>query len=191
METPMSLRTNPDRILESIDRERSRDVESAGRLPDDRQAVGRELDTTPPPSDATNPERMKRIFHLVEQSYRQAAQGSELGKLAARFRGIGDLHHHHARGDVSVVIQYHDSGRPDDVGMSPFEIRPENLAEVKKATGNSRADFNAMKILREHLRDGVMSGYKKMEPRIRDALRERADIGHLSVNVTMDLRTAQ
>jgi len=187
----MSLRTNPDRILESIDRERSREQESAGRLPDDRQAVGRELDTTPPPADATNPERMKRIFGLVEQSYRQAAQGSELGKLAARFRGIGDLHHHHARGDVSVVIQYHDSGRPDDVGMSPFEIRPENLAEVKKATGNSRADFNAMKILRGHLRDGVMSGYKKMEPRVRDALRERADIGHLSVNVTMDLRTAQ
>ena len=187
----MSFRTNPDRILESIDRERSRDEESAGRPSDDRQAVGRELDTTPPPPDATNPERMKRIFGLVEQSYRQAAQGSELGKLAARFRGIGDLHHHHARGDVSVVIQYHDSGRPDDVGMSPFEIRPENLAEEKKESGNSRADFNAMKILREELRGGVMSAYKKMEPRLRDALRERADIGHLSVNVTMDLRTAQ
>ena len=36
-----------------------------------------------------------------------------------------------------------------------------------------------------------MLAYKKMEPRIRDALRERADLGHLSVNVTMDLRTAQ
>lgn len=187
----MSLRTNPDRILESIDRERSRDEETANRPSDHRQAVGRELDTTPPPSDATNPERMKRVFQLVERSYRQAAQGSELGKLAARFRGIGDLHHHHARGDVSVVIQYHDSGRPDDVGMSPFEIRAEDLEETKKETGNSRADFNAMKILREELRDGVLSAYKKMEPRIRDALRERADIGHISVNVTMDLRPAQ
>lgn len=187
----MSLRTNPDRILESIDRERSRDEETTGRLSDNRQAVGRELDTTPPPPDATNPERMKRVFKLVEQSYRIAAQGSELGKLAARFRGIGDLHHHHARGDVSVVIQYLDSGRPDDVGMSPFEIRPRDLVQMKKETGNSRADFNAMKLLRTELRDGVMSAYKKMEPRIRDALRERADIGHLSVNVTMDLRTAQ
>jgi hypothetical protein len=187
----MSLRTNPDRILESIDRQRSRDEETAGRPSDDRQAVGRELDTTPPPSDATNPERMKRVFNLVERSYRQTAQGSELGKLAARFRGIGDLHHHHARGDVSVVVQYHDSGRPDDVGMSPFEIRPEHLAEMKKETGNSRPDFNAMKLLRTELRDGVMSAYKKMEPRIRDALRERADLGHLSVNVTMDLRTAR
>jgi hypothetical protein len=187
----MSFRTNPDRILESIDRERSRDEESAGRLSDNRQAVGRELDTTPPPPDATNPERVKRIFHLVEQSYRQAAQGSELGKLASRFRGIGDLHHHHARGDVSVVIQYLDSGRPDDVGMSPFEIRPENLVEMKKESGNSRSDFNAMKILREELRNGVMSAYKKMEPRIRDAIRERADIGHLSVNITIDLRPAR
>ena len=187
----MSFRTNPDRILESIDRERSRDEESAGRPSDDRQAVGRELDTTLPPPDATNPERVKRIFQLVEASYRQAAQGTELGKLAARFRGIGDLHHHHARGDVSVVVQYHDSGRPDDVGMSPFEVRPEDVAAVKKEFGSSRADFNAMKILREELRNGVMSAYKKMEPRLRDALKERADIGHLSVNVTMDLRTAQ
>jgi hypothetical protein len=48
-----------------------------------------------------------------------------------------------------------------------------------------------MRILRTELRDGVMSAYKKMEPRIRDALRERADLGHISVNVTMDLRTAQ
>ncbi len=186
----MSFRTNPDRILESIDRERSREEESAGRGSDDRQTVGRELDTTLPPPDATNPERMKRVFRLVEESYRHAAQGSELGRLAARFRGIGDLQHHHARGDVSVVIQYLDSGRPDDVGMSPFEIRPEQLAEVKKNTGDSRPDSNAMRLLRTELRDGVLSAYKKMEPRIRDALRERADIGHLSVNGTMDLRAA-
>jgi hypothetical protein len=152
--------------------------------------VGRELDTTLPPPDATNPERMKRVFRLVEESYRHAAQGSELGRLAARFRGIGDLQHHHARGDVSVVIQYLDSGRPDDIGMSPFEIRPEELAEVKKNTGDSRPDSNAMRLLRTELRDGVLSAYKKIEPRIRDALRERADIGHLSANVTMDLRAA-
>lgn len=186
----MSLRTNPDRILDSIDRERSRD-EEAGRNADNRQAVGRELDTTPPPSDATNPERMKRIFRLVEKSYTLAAQGDELGKLASRFRGIGDLHHHHARGDTSVSIQYLDSGRPDDVGMSPFEIRPADLTEAKKLTESSRADVNAMKILRKELRDGVMAAYKKMEPRVRDALRERADFGHLAVHVTMDLRPAE
>jgi hypothetical protein len=187
----MSFRTNPDRILESIDRERTRDEERAGRPADDRQAVGRELDTTSPPPDATNPERVKRIFQLVDRAYRATAQGSELGKLAARFRGIGDLHHHHARGDVSVVIQYLDSGRPDDVGMSPFEVRPEDLAEVKKDSGSSRADYNAMKILRQELRDGVMSAYRKLEPRLRDALKERADVGHISVTVTMDLRPAQ
>ena len=187
----MSLRTNPDRILDSIDRERSRDEETAGRPSDDRQAVGRELDTTPPPSDATNLERTKRVFSLVDQAYRTAAQGQELGRLASRFRGIGDLHHHHARGDVSVVVQYLDSGRPPDVGMSPFEIKPSDLAETKKETGNSRADVNAMKLLRKELRNGVMSSYKKLEPRMRDALKERADLGHISVEVTMDLRPAQ
>ena len=187
----MSLRTNPDRILESIDRERTRDVETSGRLPDDRQAVGRELDTTPPPPDATNPERTKRVFSLVEQAYRATAQGQELGKLASRFRGIGDLHHHHARGDVSVVVQYLDSGRPPDVGMSPFEINPAAMDETKKETGSSRVDVNAMRMLRRELRDGVMSSYKKLEPRIRDALKERADLGHISVEVTMDLRPAQ
>jgi hypothetical protein len=90
-----------------------------------------------------------------------------------------------------VVIQYLDSGRPDDVGMSPFEIRPEDLAEIKKESGSSRADFNAMKILRQELRDGVMSAYRKLEPRLRDALKERADVGHVSATVTMDLRPAQ
>ena len=90
-----------------------------------------------------------------------------------------------------MVIQYLDSGRHEDVGMSPFEIRPETLAEVKKESGNSRADFNAMKLLRTELRAGVLLAYKKMEPRLRDALKERADIGHISVNVTMDLRTAR
>ncbi len=187
----MSLRTNPDRILESIDRERTRDEETAARPSDDRQAVGRELDTVSPPPDATNPERLKRIFQLVDQAYRKTAHSSELGKLAARFRGIGDLHHHHARGDVSVVIRYHDSARSDDVGISPFEVRPDDLLEARKTTGNSRSDLNAMKVLRDELRNGALSAYKKMEPRIRDALRERSDLGHISVTVTMDLRTAR
>jgi hypothetical protein len=75
--------------------------------------------------------------------------------------------------------------------MSPFEIRASDLEEVKKETGSTRADVNAMKILRKELRAGVMSAYKKMEPRLRDGLRERADVGHLSATVTMDLRTAQ
>jgi hypothetical protein len=186
----MSFRTNPDRILESIDRERTR-AEEAAQHTDDRQAVGRELDTISPPPDATNNERMKRVFKLVEKAYTVAAQGTELGRLASRFRAIGDLHHHHARGDISVVIHYMDSPRHDDVGMSPFEIRPQDLAEIKKKTASSRSDVNAMKILRKELRDGVMSAYKKMEPRVKDGLRERADIGHLTVTVTMDLRPAE
>jgi hypothetical protein len=186
----MSFRTNPDRILESIDRERTR-AEEAARHTDDRQAVGRELDTISPPPDATINERMKRVFKLVEKAYTTAAQGSELGRLASRFRAIGDLHHHHARGDMSVVIHYMDSPRHDDVGMSPFEIRPGDLAEIKKTTESSRSDVNAMKILRKELRNGVMSAYKKMEPRVKDGLRERADIGHLTVTVTMDLRPAE
>ena len=186
----MSFRTNPDRILESIDRERTR-AEEAALHTDDRQAVGRELDTVLPAPDATNAERMKRVFQLVETSYRTAAQGTELGRLAARFRAIGDLHHHHARGDTSVVIHYMDSPRFDDVGMSPFEIRPLDLVEIKKETESSRPDVNAMKILRQELRNGVMSAYKKMEPRIKDGLRERADMGHLTVTITMDLRPAE
>ena len=186
----MSFRTNPDRILESIDRERTR-AEEAALHTDDRQAVGRELDTVLPAPDATITERMKRVFQLVETSYRTAAQGTELGRLASRFRAIGDLHHHHARGDISVVIHYMDSPRFDDVGMSPFEIRPLDLVEIKKETESSRPDVNAMKILRQELRNGVMSAYKKMEPRVKDGLRERADMGHLTVTVTMDLRPAE
>ena len=186
----MSFRTNPDRILESIDRERTR-AEEAALHTDDRQAVGRELDTVLPAPDATNMERMKRVFQLVEKSYMTAAQGTELGRLAARFRAIGDLHHHHARGDVSVVIHYMDSPRYDDVGMSPFEIRPLDLVEIRKETESTRADVNAMKVLRQELRTGVMSAYKKMEPRVKDGLRERADMGHLTVTIIMDLRPAE
>ena len=123
----MSLRTNPDRILENIDRQRSRD-EEAGRLSHDRQAVGRELDTMPPPPDATNPERMKRVFQLVEKAYTAAAQGEELGKLAARFRGIGDLYHHHARGDTAEPETTDESTDPvtstDPDAVDPTQIDP-------------------------------------------------------------------
>ena len=81
----MSYRTNPDRILDSIDRAKNRDAESARFSLVDRQAQGRELDTEIPALDATNPERVKRIFKAVERAYTKAAQRSELGKLAARF----------------------------------------------------------------------------------------------------------
>jgi hypothetical protein len=189
-ERRMSFRTNPDRILESIDRERNRE-EEGGRHSDDRQAVGRELDTSAPDSDTTNPERMKRIFKLVEGAYMKAAQSNELGRLASRFRAIGDLHHQHARGDVTVLVHYLDSGRHDDVGISPFEIRPANFEEIKKETGSTRTDLNALRILRKELRGGVISAYKKIEPRLRDGLRERADVGHISATVTMDIRPAQ
>ena len=104
---------------------------------------------------------------------------------------MGDIHHHHARGDVSISIQYLDHERPDDVGMAPFEIRPYEVSEAKKETKTSRADVNALKILRRELRKGVLSAYQKVEPRIRDALRERADIGHVQVQVTVDLRPAE
>lgn len=187
----MSYRTNPDRILDSIDRAKNRDAESARFSLVDRQAQGRELDTEIPALDATNPERVKRIFKAVERAYTKAAQRSELGKLAARFQSVGDIHHHHARGDVSVSIQYLDHDRGDDVGMSPFEIRPYEVAEAKKETKTSRADVNALKVLRRELRQGVLSAYQKIEPHFRDALRERADMGHLQVLVTVDLRPAE
>lgn len=186
----MSLRTNPDRILENIDRARSRQEEGlqAGQ---DRQAIGRELESELPDVDATNPERLRRIFEVVERSYTAAAQNKELGKLAARFRAVGDIPTHHAFGDVSVSVQYIDSVRPDDVGVAPFEIMPKALLEAKKVTKTSRPDVNAMKVLRRQLRDGVLAAYKKVEPRIRDALRDRADMGHVAVQVTMDVRPAE
>jgi len=186
----MSYRTNPDRILDNIDRARNRDAESA-RFNLDRQAMGRDLDTDVPVLDATNPERAKRIFRTVERAYVKAAQRAELGRLAARFQSVGDIHHHHARGDVSVSIQYLDHERHDDVGMSPFEIRAYEIAEAKRETKTSRADVNALKVLRKELHKGVLSAYQKIEPRIRDALRERADMGHVQVQVTVDLRPAE
>ncbi len=185
----MSYRTNPDRILENIDRARTREMERAFSL-DDRRAHGREMDTTIPDSDTTNPERMKRIFTLVEEGYKKAAQSTQLGPLAARFRAIGDISTHKALGDVSISIQYLDSDRYDDVGVVPFEIRAIDLDEAKKESRTSRPDVNALRVLRRSLRDGVMAAYKKIEPRIRDGIKERSDIGHVAVEVTMDLRPA-
>ena len=187
----MSYRTNPDRILDNIDRARNRDAENAGFQKLDRQALGRELESAIPDIDATNPERIRRIFQVIERAYTKAAQRTELGRLAARFQAVGDIHHHHARGDVSVSIQYMDHDRQDDVAMAPFEIRPYEIAEAKKETKTSRADVNALKVLRGELRQGVLAAYQKIEPRIRDALRDRADMGHIQVQVTVDLRPAE
>ena len=55
----------------------------------------------------------------------------------------------------------------------------------------SRADVNALKVLRAQLRAGVKAAYQKLEPRIRDAIRDRADMGHVQVQVTVDLRPAE
>jgi hypothetical protein len=187
---PMSYRTNPDRILENIDRARNRDAESAG-LYVDRQAMGRELDTGIPDLDATTTERLKRIFQILERAYTKAAGRAELGRLASRFQAVGDIHHHHARGDVSISVQYLDHDRFDDVGVSPFEIKPYQVADAKKETKTSRADVNALKVLRKHLREGILAAYAKLEPRLRDALRDRADMGHVQVQVTVDLRPAE
>ena len=167
-----------------------RDAESAG-LYVERQAMGRELDTEIPDLDATTTERLKRIFGTLERAYTKAAQRAELGRLASRFQAVGDIHHHHARGDVSISIQYLDHERYDDVGVSPFEIRPYEIADAKKETKTSRADVNALKVLRKELRTGVLAAYQKLEPRIRDALRDRADMGHVQIQVTVDLRPAE
>jgi hypothetical protein len=184
-EVRMSFRTNPDRILDNIDRRRSR--EETGGRESDRQAMGRELDTDVPDTDATTPERVKRVFGAVERAYVKAAQGAALGPLAQRFQAVGDISEHRARGDVSIAVRYLDHDRPEDFGMAPFEIHPDDLLEARKETKTSRPDVNAMRILRKQLRDGVLAAYKKMEPRVRDAIRDRADMGHVEVQVTMDV----
>ncbi len=184
----MSYRTNPDRILESIDRARSRADEAL--LAYARQATGRHLNTEVPTRTTTITERARRIFGIVEKAYVEAAQSDDLRRLAARFQAVGDISDRHAKGDVTVAVHYIDSPRDDDVGMAPFEITPERLDEAKKITKNSRPDVNALRILREDLRSGVVAAYQRIEPRIRDSLRERADMGHVAVQVTVDLRPA-
>lgn len=186
----MSYRTNPDRILDNIDRARNRDAEAAG-LYVERQAMGRDLETEIPDLDATMNERLRRIFGILERAYTKAAQRTELGRLASRFQAVGDIHHHHARGDVSISIQYLDHDRYDDVGVSPFEIRPYEIADAKRETKTSRADVNALKVLRKELHQGILNAYQKLEPRIKDAIRDRADMGHVQVQVTVDLRPAE
>jgi hypothetical protein len=184
----MSLRMNPDRILDNIDRERGRDDE--GRDDFTRDASARELGTELPDLDATPGERVRRIFSLVEKAYMSTASGPEIRRLAQRFQTIGDISRHHARGDVSVTVSYLDHERPDDVGLSPFEIAPHRLEDVRKVSKTSRPDANALRLLREDLRTGVLGSYRKMEPRLRDAVRDRADFGHVAVRVTVDLRPA-
>lgn len=182
----MSFRTNPDRILDSIDRSRNRDEEGGPNYA--REASGREMDTAVPEPGTTPTERARRIFGLVEKGYMSTAQSVDIRKLASRFQTIGDIPEHRARGDISISIQYLDSPRDDDIGMVPFEIFPAHFDEAKKITKTSRPDANALKILRDELRKGVMAAYKKVEPRVRDAVRERADLGHVAVQVTIDLR---
>ena len=186
----MSYRTNPDRILDNIDRARNRDAESA-QFHVERQAMGRDLDTDIPELDATSTERLKRIFTGLERAYTKAAQRTELGRLASRFQAVGDIHHHHARGDVSISVQYMDHERFDDVGVAPFELLASAITDAKKETKTSRADVNALKVLRWQLRHSVKAAYQKLEPRIRDAIRDRADMGHVQVQVTVDLRPAE
>ncbi len=184
----MSLRTNPDRILDNIDKQKLREEENQNNQ--NSQAVGKTLNTETPDLDATTPERTKRLFQVIEEAYTKIASNTELGRLASHFRAVGDIPNHHARGDVSVSIHYADSPRPDDIGMAPYEILPQRLLEAKKETKTSRPDVNALKVLRLEARNGVLTAYKKLAPRIKDALRDRADMGHVSVQITMDVRPA-
>ena len=59
----MSLRTNPDRILDNIDKQKLREEEN--RNNQNREAVGKALNNKAPDLDATTPERTKRIFGVV------------------------------------------------------------------------------------------------------------------------------
>jgi len=183
----MSFRTNPDRILDSIDRSRTRDDSGLDFI---REASARVLDTEPLSSDATQAERIRRIFAAVEKAYVSTASASEMRRLAERFQTVGDINGLKARGDVAVAIHWLDHDRPDDIGTSPFEILPARFEAIRKVTQSSRPDANALRILREELRDGVLAAYGKIEPRVREAVRERADLGHVAAHVTLDLRPA-
>ena len=182
----MSLRTNPDRILDNIDKQKLREEESQNNQ--NREAVGKALDNVAPDLDATTPERTKRLFQVVEEAYNDIASNRELGRLASHFRAVGDIPNHHARGDVSIARDWMDSPRLDDIGMAPYEIVPQRLLEAKKETKTSRPDVNALKVLRLEIRNGVLAAYKKLAPRIKDALRDRADMGGVAVQINMDVR---
>jgi hypothetical protein len=183
----MARRDRTERILENIDRARAREAmpPSSGT---DRQATGRALNTEVPPEGTTTTERLQRLFGLIEQGYLEAASSEQLRPLAARFQAIGDIADHRARGDISVAMQYMDSERFDDIGMIPFEVKPEQVKEAKEHTRTSRPDTNALRVLREELRKGVVASFQKIEPRLRDAIRGRADHGHVAVQVTLDVR---
>lgn len=185
----MSFRTNPDRILDSIDRARTREEERRESA-FTRDASARELGTDVPDPDATSTERLRRLFGLVEKAYVATASSAEMRRLAERFQTVGDISTHHARGDVSVSVHYMDHERSDDVGVTPFEIHPDRIAEARKTAASNRPDAVALKILRLDLRQCVLSSYKKLEPRLRDAIKERSDMGHVAITVTMDLRPA-
>ncbi|MCE2456067.1 MAG: hypothetical protein J4G12_09700 [Gemmatimonadetes bacterium] len=185
----MSYRTNPDRILDNIDRSRSREAER-DRFEVDRQAEGRDLESEPPAQDATFGERARRIRACVERAYVRAAKREQVYRLAKRFRAVEDLHHHKARGDVSIIVQYLDHERFDDVRVSPFEITPQHLLDARRETRTTQPDIGALKVLREQLKYGVLAAYRKLEPHIREAIKERADLGHVQVLVTLDLRPA-
>ena len=128
----MSLRTNPDRILDNIDKQKLREEENQNNQ--NREAVGTASDFEAPDLDATTPERTKRIFGVVEEAYNDIASNKELGRLASHFRAVGDIPNHHARGDVSIAIDWMDSPRSHDIGMTPYEIVPQRLLEAKKET---------------------------------------------------------
>lgn len=186
----MSFRTNPDRILDSIDRARTREEE--GRAASfTRDATARELDTEVPPPGSTPTERLRRLFALVEKAYVATASSPEMRRLAERFQTVGDISHHHARGDVTVAVHYMDHERPDDVGVTPFEILSDRFEDARKSSRSTRPDALGLKILRQELRTGVLAAFKKMETRLRDGIRERADLGHVAVRVTMDLRPGE
>ena len=64
----MSFRTNPDRILDHIDRQRNRDDD--GRDNYARDATARELGTELPESDATPGERVRRDLRARREGLR-------------------------------------------------------------------------------------------------------------------------